>query len=410
MADRTAVPATSGSPQRPATLPSLTGLRFLAALLVFVYHTSYLVGPLRPDAPITFFADLDVAQPVADFFLPAGRIGVSFFFVLSGFVLAWSSTPGDRITAFYRRRVLKIYPNHIVTWALALWLFASTTPVEAWLSNLFLVHTFSNRADIAMSVNFPSWSLCAEVLFYALFPLFIVLVRRIKERALWLWAGGMVAGVAVMAAVTKAFMAGGAPSPFGDLTANQEWFGYAFPPPRLFEFVLGMILARIVAAGLWPRIGLLTSTALFCLGYWAALTVPDPYNFSLTTVVPIGMILCSAASSDLRGRNGLLGSRPMVWLGNVSFAFYLVQGIVVFYGRPEVLGTRTYDTLPAIGMLIVLFLANLLAAWLLYSLVEQPVMRRWSRSRKRPAPGTAPETAQQVPSQSKGPVRSGEVV
>lgn len=412
MADRTAAPATSGSPQRPATLPSLTGLRFLAALLVFVYHASYLAGPLRPDAPITFFADLDVAQPMADFLLPSGRIGVSFFFVLSGFVLAWSSIPGDRVTAFYRRRALKIFPNHIVTWALALWLFASSTPVEAWLSNLFLVHTFSNRADIAMSVNFPSWSLCAEVLFYALFPLFIVLVKRIGERRLWLWAGATVAGVAAMAVVTKQYMAGGAPSPFGDLTANQEWFGYAFPPPRLFEFVLGMILARIVAAGLWPRIGLLPSTALFGLGYWAALTVPDPYNFSLTTVVPIGMILCAAASSDLRGDGGLLGSRPMVWLGNVSFAFYLVQGIVVFYGRPEVLGTRTYETLPAIGMLIVLFLANLLAAWLLYNLVEQPVMRRWSRSKKRPAQSTAPETAQtaQTAPQSKGPVPTGEVV
>ncbi|OQR62840.1 acyltransferase [Streptomyces maremycinicus] len=396
MSDRTVASTPSGPPQRRAPLPSLTGLRFVAALLVFLYHTSYLAGPLRPTLPISFFADPDIAQPVADFFLPAGRIGVSFFFVLSGFVLTWSSTPGDRPSAFWRRRALKIYPNHLVTFALAIWLWASATPLHAWLANLSLVHAFSNRPDTAMSVNFPSWSLCSEVLFYALFPLFIVVVRRIPERRLWLWAAGMVAGVAAMAVVTKQFMAGGAKSPFGDLTANQEWFGYAFPPPRLFEFVLGMLLARIVASGLWPRIGLLPSAAAFAVGYWAALSVPDPYNFSLTTVVPIGMILCAAATSDLRGDGGWLTSRPMVLLGNISFAFYLLQGLVVFYGRPEVLGSRTYDTVPALGMLLLLLAVNVLAAWLLYTLVENPVMKRWSRSRKPRAPQAVPRSTQSV--------------
>ena len=75
----------------------------------------------------------------------------------------------------------------------------------------------------------------------------------------------------------------------------------------------------------------------------------------------------------------------MVWLGNVSFAFYLVQGPVVFYGRTKLLGT--FGTVPAFGLLIALVLVNLLVAWLLYSLVERPMMRRWSRSRKRPAQG-----------------------
>ena len=387
MSDSSAAPGASGPPQRRTRLPSLTGLRFLAALLVFLYHASYLAGPLDPTAPINFFGDQDIAKPLADFFLPAGRIGVSFFFVLSGFVLAWSATSGERPLAFWRRRALKIYPNHIVTWALAMWLFASSAPLEAWLSNLFLVHAFSNRPDIAASVNFPSWSLCAEVLFYALFPLFIVLVRRIREQRLWLWAAGMVAGVASMAVVTTLFMSGGPRSPFGNLSLNQEWFGYAFPPPRLFEFVLGMILARIVAAGLWPRIGMLPSAAAFAGGYAVALAVPNPYDFSLTTIVPIGMILCAAASSDVRGEGGWLTSRTMVWLGNVSFAFYLVQGLVIFYGRPEVLGARTYDTVPALGMLVVLFLVNLLAAWLLYKLVELPVMRRWGRGKKEASRG-----------------------
>ncbi|WP_142270705.1 acyltransferase [Streptomyces sp. NBC_00080] len=395
MADRTAASTVSGPPQRRQSLPSLTGLRFLAAMLVFLTHATLLAGPLRPTAPISFFNDQDIAKALADFFQFAGPIGVSFFFVLSGFVLTWSATQGDPVTGFWRRRVLKIYPNHIVTWALAMWLFASSSPVHAWLPNLLLVHNFSNRPETVSSVNLPAWSLCSEVLFYALFPLFIVLVRRIAQRRLWLWAAAMVAGVAGVTLVTR-FIPGGVPVPGYGLTTNQLWFSYGFPPPRLFEFVLGMILARIVAADLWPRIGLLPSAALFAGGYWVALAVPSPYNFSLATIVPVGMIICAAATSDLRGSRGWLSSRTMVWLGSVSFAFYLVQGLVIFYGRPEVFGARTYDTLPALGMLSVLFAANLLAAWLLFSLVEQPVMRRWSRSRKRPAP-VAPRSTESVP-------------
>ncbi|SEP04077.1 acyltransferase family protein [Actinacidiphila rubida] len=397
-ADRTAVPTISGPAQRRASLPSLTGLRFLAAMCVFLYHTSYLADPLKPTMPVSFFRDHGVAQPIADFLEPAGRIGVSFFFVLSGFVLCWSATPGERATSFWRRRILKIYPNHIVTWALAMWLFASSTPVHAYLLNLFLLHGFSNRPDTAVSVNFPSWSLCCEMLFYALFPLFIVLVRRISERRLWWWAAGMVAGVGAVTVVTTQLVSGGVSSPFGSLSANQEWFGYEFPPPRLFEFVLGMILARIVAAGLWPRIGLIPSFALFAVGYWGAIKLPNPYDFSLVTIVPIGMIMCAAAAADMRGESGWLRSRTMVLLGNVSFAFYMLQALVIFYGRPKVLHAHTYATVPAIGMWILLFLANLLAAWLLYTLVEHPIMRRFARSRKKPAaPVVPPRTAQSVP-------------
>ncbi|MFE6721784.1 acyltransferase family protein [Streptomyces albidoflavus] len=398
------------SAQRRATLPSLTGIRFLAALLVFLAHSTMLFNPLEPTEPFTFFGDPDVAKSLAGFFDSAGNIGVSFFFVLSGFVLTWAWTPGDRVTAFWRRRVVKVYPNHVVTWALAMWLFAAATPLHAWLPNLFLLHTFSNRAEVVQSVNFPSWSLCAEVLFYALFPLFIVLVRRIRERRLWLWAAAVVAGVATVPLVTP-LIPGDARIPGLELTVNQQWFSYAFPPSRLFEFILGMILARIVIAGLWPRISLLPSAALFAAGYLGAIAAPAPYSFSLTTVVPIGMIICAAASADLRGEGGWLAGRTMVWLGNVSFAFYLVQALVIFYARPRLLDGATFGTAAAFGLLLALFLANLLAAWLLYRLVEQPMMRRFSRSRKRPAPAAAeaPPAAQGAP-RGTDPVPAGETV
>ncbi|MDX6353248.1 MAG: hypothetical protein QOF98_151, partial [Streptomyces sp.] len=146
-------------------LPSLTGVRFCAALLVFLYHATLLSNPIAPATRQTLFKDQGQADALARFFDPAGRIGVSFFFILSGFVLTWSARSVDTAPRFWRRRLVKIFPNHLVTWALAMILFAGAyTPVGSWLPNLFLVHSFISDPRTFSGVNPPSWSLCCELL------------------------------------------------------------------------------------------------------------------------------------------------------------------------------------------------------------------------------------------------------
>jgi peptidoglycan/LPS O-acetylase OafA/YrhL len=79
----------------------------------------------------------------------------------------------------------------------------------------------------------------------------------------------------------------------------------------------------------------------------------------------------------------------MVWLGNISFGFYLCQGLVLFQGRLWVGGDRTYPTAVALALWIFMLLLTIVAGWLLYSRVEDPMMRHFSRSRKRPAAAPA---------------------
>ena len=88
-----AAPIATGS-DLPSRLPSLTGLRFLAAAAVTAYHA----------API--LADRSALPKVASL----GYVGVSFFFVLSGFVLTWSGAAGLKPREFYRRRLARIAP------------------------------------------------------------------------------------------------------------------------------------------------------------------------------------------------------------------------------------------------------------------------------------------------------------
>src|ERR1700755_2106401 len=90
------------TPRVPAMtrLPSLTGMRFLAAFLVFAFHATFAL-PLRDTALGVHYANL-VSK--------AGYVGVGFFFILSGFVLTWTVRPGDSAGQFWRRRFAKVFP------------------------------------------------------------------------------------------------------------------------------------------------------------------------------------------------------------------------------------------------------------------------------------------------------------
>jgi peptidoglycan/LPS O-acetylase OafA/YrhL len=381
-------PARAGSAVDGRTrLPSLTGLRFIAALLVFCYHVTLGNSPIPPNAAIDPYADPSIAGRLSSLFGTTGFIGVSFFFVLSGFVLAWSSRPGEKPAAFWRRRLVKVFPNHLVTWAVAMALFAGALyPITSWLPNLALVHAYFPVADIMLSVNVPSWTLGCELLFYLLFPLLIRPIRRIPENRLWLWAGILVAGL-VAVQLVNLFALPGRPSFSGTpVSLWQFWFGYFLPPTRLFEFVLGAVLARIVAAGRWLPISLTQAGVLMVLGYGLSLVVPYVFRFNVATIIPISALICAGAAADVHGTPTWLRSRLWQWLGEVSFGFYMCQGIVVFYGR-WLLGAEHFYN-PVLGTLVVLglFLATLAAGALLYTCVERPLVRRWSRPRRAARP------------------------
>ncbi|MEU8704932.1 acyltransferase [Streptomyces sp. NPDC048565] len=364
-------------------LPSLTGLRFIAAALVFFFHATFSDPPMNP------YADADWQEGFRWLFSKAGWMGVSFFFVLSGFVLTWSAKPQDTITAFWRRRLLKVFPNHVAMWAIAMALFAGAmTPVSAWLPNLFMLHSWFPQHETFISVNPPSWSLCSELLFYLLFPFLIRPILRIKEGALWAWAGAMVAGMLAVQLVTDFLVPQNPPTPEGfGISLWQFWFGYNFPPVRMFEFVLGMILARLVLAGAFSRIRILPAALLCVGGYALAMVVPFLYGLNLATVVPVALLICAVARADVDGRPTVLRGRTMQWLGKVSFGFYLAQYVVMYFGRTTLMHERLFD--PVVGTLVLLgfFGVTLLAGWLLLVCVERPVMSRWAR------PNTAPNTA-----------------
>src|SRR5215213_1109215 len=105
----------SRPPSSRARLDSLTGLRFFAAFVVFAFHS------LRYGE-----------QSFGDALFLAGTTGVSFFFVVSGFVMSWTARSDDTARRFYRRRFARIYPAYVVAWMLSLGIMVAQGRSPSW--------------------------------------------------------------------------------------------------------------------------------------------------------------------------------------------------------------------------------------------------------------------------------------
>lgn len=369
---------------RRSRLDSITGARFVAAFIVFLCHVG-IYG---------FFArDTAVGEWLKPATQGAGLSAVSFFFILSGFVLTWSARPGESYGRFLRRRILKMYPNHIATFCLAMLLYAaaSTSLLNAVL-NVFLLHAWRPEPG---GGNGPSWSLSVDLFFYLLFPLLLPLTKRIRGSRLWWWVAGV--GVLIMALPSLAMLLPAEPK-FPDSFEGTMLEGvsmypfYAlliFPPARLLDFLLGILIARIVLSGRWINFGVGKAVLLALASYVVGLFVPFYYTLDAINAIPMALLIGSLAVAEARGARSWLANPVLRRLGEASFAFYLVHEIVLIFVRATV-GFDTQLTLvQSLLAVTVALTVSVALAFALYHWLEMPVMRRWAGSR-RPANNTPP--------------------
>ncbi|MFF4896329.1 acyltransferase family protein [Streptomyces sp. NPDC001068] len=348
-----AAPPSRTRPSAPApSLPSLTGLRWMAAVLVFGLH----VHNFR------YFGG--TGGRFVSWGFEAGASGVSFFFVLSGFVLMWSARPGDRAGRFWWRRVARVYPVHLVTVGIAL-VMALTLPRQPMptlpqgLADVFLVHSWWR--PWWQTLDPVSWSLACEAFFYAAFPALALLLRRLDARGARLLAASAVLAVLVLA-WTDAHHGWGQPIS-------------SFPAARLPEFVLGAAAARLVLLGRWRGPGLEASLALAVIGYFLVPQFTDEYAATACTIAGFALLIPAAALADLRGLPSLWRRRWLVRLGELSFAFYMVHLLVLRTGT-HLLGTRPrFGALTGAAAAVAAFAVSLGLSWLLYEGVERPARR-----------------------------------
>jgi peptidoglycan/LPS O-acetylase OafA/YrhL len=366
-------------------LDTLTGIRGIASMLVYFVHAG-----MEP-----VFRQSQINDTMVHLGAGLGEAAVSFFFMLSGFVLVWASRPGDTPRAFWRRRAVKILPNTVVTWTAGLGLmilageFAGLWPL---LPSLALIHVWIPIESVIAGTDGPAWSLSVEAFFYALFPLALLVVRRIRADRLWRWLFTSAALLAVITLIV-AFAVPSEPKALGqDVSLYQFYLLIFLPPVRLIDFVLGMLICRIVTEKLWPDVSWAWIAGALAAGWAFSVVLPRPLGFVVPLIAANVLLIGKAATLDISHTPSFFTRRSVVWLGDVSFAFYLIHWLVLHYGR-VFLGGGPWSSPVATAFLVGCLALSLLLAEGLRRWVEMPMMRRYARPATRRDTSKSPNGA-----------------
>jgi len=350
-------------PETARYLPPLTGIRALAALLVLGMH-----------------ADQNISAGVSSVlpFLKRGYLGVDFFFVLSGFIIThvyFSSLARPNRSAvqvFLWHRLIRLYPVHITVLALLFGLvqFARSAGIplnhpQEWRGadivwQLTLLQAWGTTEQPGW--NAPSWSISAEWFAYLLFPFLAPALTYVRDRATAL-------SIAVLALATTAVLF----TTF-DWSLNT-WVGGPALTRVSGEFLCGAALRRALEVGpKAPRcigdfLGI-GAFATFLLGASVGLL-----DFALIALLALTVFGAATSEGPLAR---VLGSTPLLWLGEVSYSVYMVHFPVLLIfrricERMDLIGegvfAQTFAFIVAIALVI-------LAAALLFYLVERRAARR----------------------------------
>ena len=328
---------------RPKLLKALISLRFFAAVMIVIHHSK---GSFGLHAPWLLE-------------LPTGQ-GVSFFFVLSGFVLTYVYKSLDKpgtTGKFFMARLGRIWPLHLATLLLVFFLFPEPlrTPggkdvPSIVLANIFLIQGWIPVWKYYFSYNWLSWAVSTEFAFYLLFPF---LLRRWEST----WHIKLFA--TMLLALGTIFCVSFFQIPIGDTSGNTGKVGYIGliyigPLGRLFEFTLGMTVATVYrrmfssyasgkAAGtLLEIVALGMAVGIICLTPQICRIINQQYpwvgtggihwlaNGGLPCAFFGFLILVMAMEKGLLSTR-LLSGRILTKLGDMSLAIYLLHQILVRY-------------------------------------------------------------------------------
>ncbi|MBH3405683.1 acyltransferase [Pseudomonas glycinae] len=308
---------------RSGAIPALTGLRFVAALMVFFSHY-----------PIAGLSEIPTR------IMMSGYSGVTFFFVLSGFIISYNylnkftSSALKNTPAYLWARFSRVYPLYILT-MLFVWLQkGAIEPISIY---IFAAQAWHPDVYVIGGLNGPAWSISVEAFLYLCFPLLIPIFSRI---GILRPGPRMITATIIIIAVQLSLAAYLAMPPRDTLATSDpdsahRWL-YNFPLPRVLDFSLGIIAAafyiknksNIINSAQWNYI---------CLASLAAITMLmaskehffSSYSWSASYAGLFALLILSIAESQKSFLSKALSTKSMILLGEASFAFYLIHVIAL---------------------------------------------------------------------------------
>ncbi len=348
-------------------LPALTSLRFFAALWVVAFH----------------IREIGLWKGGSDAYnalVKLGYLGVSFFFVLSGFILVYVYT-GQRIAKrpFWQARFARIYPAYALSLLVTLPGLLHFLP---WMRQLHVTGLVLVAYPLLLEAWFPSillfwnivaWTLSAEVFFYLVFPFAIRRLEALTWRGLRLWMiGCWLASLVLTGTYVLLRPDGIAHTTSADM--QSFWLGVIKLNPlvRLPEFLLGMgagaaLLYLPKQPRSWP---IAAGAALLLLGIVFQNRVPYPMMHSGLMAPAFALLIFGFATQP--AWSGFLAAGPLVLLGESSYSLYLLHAMPI--------GVMAFllhlDRSPYIREILLGYLAGMcLVSIAVYFWIENPMRR-----------------------------------
>jgi peptidoglycan/LPS O-acetylase OafA/YrhL len=359
-------------------LPSLTPLRGIAALWVVLYHYC---------GTAQYLPNLDVTPH--SYLISKGYLAVDMFFMLSGLVMthvyyrAFSESVGRHYRSFLVARIARLYPLHVfilllfvVTAAASQFMTGLATgsfesipltgprSLSAIIANMFMLQ---GLAAGELSWNYPAWSVSVEFVAYLAFPFALPAIMRAPNPVRLVLGAVLLAPLAWLAAHTK-----------GDF---DQWDGPITLVRCMPEFLLGTLLYfafRDYGQRIWlsSDFGVLAALAATLIGLHVG--APDLLMVSLFAA----LILLSVSNTGVFAK--LVNTRPLIWLGEISYSLYLVHGLIKFatskgLGAAGIQHTAALSKDQSFALMMLMMALCILAASATYSSIET-VWRRHLRA------------------------------
>ena len=333
-------------------LPSLTGLRGIAALWVLGYHT--MLALQRLGSPL--------AIPVG-VFGRAGYLGVDVFFVLSGFVIAYNYGDGRKWTpttygSFLWKRLARIYPVHLIGLAL-FGLFLWSIPVGTktvshtlpeLIASLALVHAWS--IPVLGAWNKVSWSVSLEWAAYLAFPLIALVAGHLRSTRV------------IVAAVAGLFLALFLVATHLRLPGTMAYGVFRIAA----EFTSGVLLFRLwtMRADSVPALISIAALAVLVLG-GSALEFHAGTKSAFVYMTFISAIVVYSLACSPHALSGPV----LQHLGRISYSLYIVHAVVLSFTKVTIQAYNLAPTWILLGSALAIALAHAVYAYL-----EQPARAR----------------------------------
>ena len=356
-------------------LPALTSIRFFAAFHVALFHMNE-IGVLSGPRWLKLLAGI-------------GYVGVSFFFVLSGFILVYTYAGRNIVLRdFWQTRFARIYPAYLFALLLTLpfWIFGALKMHVPFFS--FGEHHFALATSLvllllqswvpgaALSWNSVSWSLSVEAFFYVLFPFLLLRFGKFSRKVLWaIIPACWIVGLAISGGLLALRPAGAPYVSSADWSAAVNFVKF-FPLVRLPEFLMGMACGFLfLRSERNPKL----ATPLIGLGLAGVAATALASRF-----VPYLMVHTAMSGPAFAALVygialqpkwiGWLNNRLLVLFGDASYSFYLLHSFFIW---PFFHDLRTQQlrnqSFVGIGLWLIMML---IISSLVYRFIEEPLRRK----------------------------------